>query len=46
VSVPQPDEHGQLDYNGSSFFLRLSLQVLFFVVYSALAIWKWQRVEA
>ncbi len=30
----------------SNFELRLSIEVLFFVVYGALAVWQWQRVEA
>jgi hypothetical protein len=46
VSFAQPNEHGLLTYSDSNFTLRLSMQILFFVAYSALAIWKWQRVEA
>lgn len=30
----------------STFGLRLGVQVLLFVIYSAIAIWQWQRVEA
>jgi hypothetical protein len=46
VSFAQPNEHGLLTYSDSNFTLRLSMQILFFVAYSALAIFKWQRVEA
>jgi hypothetical protein len=34
------------DSGASSFGLRLSIEALLFVVYGALAVWKWQRVEA
>lgn len=46
VSFAQPNEHGSFIYSDSNFSLRLSMQFLFFVAYGALAIWKWQRVEA
>ncbi len=34
------------DTGASTFGWRLGVEVLFFVVYSALAVWQWQRVEA
>ncbi len=34
------------DQSLSHFTLRLSMEALLFVVYGALAIWRWQRVEA
>ena len=46
VSFAEPTSSGTLAYTGSNFGLRLSLELLLFVVYAALAIWKWQRVEA
>jgi hypothetical protein len=46
VSFAEPDGHGLLTYSGSNFALRLSIQLFLFVAYGALAIWKWQRVEA
>jgi hypothetical protein len=38
--------HGVDTYAGLSFEWRLSAEILFFVVYGAIAIWQWQRVEA
>jgi len=46
VSWASPDSHGAIAYEGANFARRLSIEILLFVVYSALAIWKWQRVEA
>jgi hypothetical protein len=46
VSFAGPGEHGLMSYSGSTFGLRLSIQLLLFVAYGALAIWKWRRVEA
>ncbi|HZY97798.1 MAG TPA: hypothetical protein VFE35_11955 [Candidatus Cybelea sp.] len=49
VSFAEPTSHGTINYEASaasSFGFRMAIQVMFFVVYSALAIWKWQRVEA
>jgi hypothetical protein len=46
VSFAEPNEHGLLTYTSAGFAQRLSMQILFFVAYGALAIWKWQRVEA
>jgi hypothetical protein len=46
VSLAQPTSTGTMSYVGTNFGLRLSLEVLLFIVYGALAIWKWQRVEA
>ncbi|MBV9332906.1 MAG: hypothetical protein JO146_02780 [Candidatus Eremiobacteraeota bacterium] len=34
------------DTGSANFGLRLSLEILFFIVYGALAVFKWQRVEA
>jgi hypothetical protein len=33
-------------YADDSFALRLSIELLLFFVYGALALWRWQRVEA
>jgi hypothetical protein len=46
VSFAQPDAHGALSYSGSDFGVRLAIEVLLLVVYAALAVWRWQRVEA
>jgi hypothetical protein len=47
VSFAQPSSHGaDVTYAESNFGLRLSVEMLFFVVYGALAVWQWQRVEA
>jgi len=46
VSFVGPTSDVTMNYSGDNFGLRLSMQLLFFVVYGALAIWKWQRVEA
>lgn len=46
VSFASFDSHNTLTYEGANFARRLSIEILLFVVYSALAIWKWQRVEA
>lgn len=40
------DSHNTLVYQGGDFVRRLSIELLLFVVYGALAIWKWQRLEA
>ncbi|HET6276132.1 MAG TPA: hypothetical protein VFE16_09415 [Candidatus Cybelea sp.] len=46
VSFASPNDDGTLDYADSNFGLRFLAEVLFFIVYGALAIIKWQRVEA
>lgn len=47
VSLAKPDFSEGVSYAGaSSFTLRFLLEVLFFVAYSAIAIVRWQRVEA
>ena len=46
VSFASPNDDGTIDYASSNFGLRFLVEVLFFVVYGALAIVKWQRVEA
>ncbi len=46
VQFASPDSHNVLIYQGGDFALRLSIEILLFVVYGALAIWKWQRLEA
>ncbi|MGC1380926.1 MAG: hypothetical protein WA814_07870 [Candidatus Baltobacteraceae bacterium] len=46
VAFAEPTGPGTAIYAGSGFGLRLTMQVVLFLVYSALAIWKWQRVEA
>lgn len=46
VSVAQPALNGSISYADSNFAFRMSIEVLLFVVYGALAVWQWQRVEA
>jgi hypothetical protein len=46
VNFATPNSNSTIDYSGSHFALRLSIEVLMFVVYGAIAILKWQRVEA
>lgn len=46
VSFIIPQDNGTLAYASNDFGLRLGAQVIFFVVYGAIAIWQWQRVEA
>jgi hypothetical protein len=46
VSFATPNDDGTMDYASSNFGLRFLAEVLFFIVYGALAVIKWQRVEA
>jgi hypothetical protein len=46
VSVAQPNAEGTVNYSGANFGFRISMEALFFVAYGALALWRWQRVEA
>lgn len=47
VSLTMPDSAGVIDAPGTATFgPRLAVVVLFFVVYAAIAIWQWRRVEA
>ncbi|MBV8531787.1 MAG: hypothetical protein JO104_10750 [Candidatus Eremiobacteraeota bacterium] len=50
VSIASPESNGTVGNSGftsdSNFGLRFALELLFFVVYGALAIVRWQRVEA
>ncbi|HVN70060.1 MAG TPA: hypothetical protein VMU38_10490 [Candidatus Binatia bacterium] len=46
VEFASPNATGTYNYTEANFGLRLSIEVLFFVVYGAIAIWRWQRVEA
>ncbi len=46
VSMAEPSANGAIAYADSNFALRISIEVLLFVVYGALAVWRWQRVEA
>jgi hypothetical protein len=46
VSFAEPSGNGTMAYSGSGFGLRFSVEMLLFVVYGALAVWQWQRVEA
>ncbi len=46
VQMAKPDDAGGLSYAGDHFGLRLALEAVFFLVYGALAVWQWQRVEA
>ncbi len=46
VEMATPNGDGTMTYGGSNFGLRMGLQVAFFIVYGAIAVWQWQRVEA
>ena len=46
VSIATPADNGTVSYAGDNFGWRMSAEVLFFVVYGALAVWQWHRVEA
>jgi hypothetical protein len=46
VQTATPSSTGSISYVGNNFMQRISIVSLMFVVYSALAIWQWQRVEA
>ncbi len=46
VSFASPNDNGTFEYASSDFGLRFLVEIMFFVVYGALAIIKWQRVEA
>jgi len=46
VSFASPMGDGTVAYSGGDFGMRISMQLLFFVVYGAIAVWQWQRVEA
>jgi hypothetical protein len=46
VQMATPDHTGGISYAGAHFGLRIALEALFFVVYGALAVVQWQRVEA
>ncbi|HEY6450866.1 MAG TPA: hypothetical protein VIX60_09335 [Candidatus Cybelea sp.] len=46
VSMAQPALNGSISYADANFAFRMSIEVLLFVVYGALAVWQWQRVEA
>jgi hypothetical protein len=46
VSFAMIQENGTFAYASNDFGLRLGAQAMFFVVYGAIAIWQWQRVEA
>ena len=41
-----PDQTGISDYSAPNFGPRFAVVTLFFVVYAAIAIWQWRRVEA
>jgi hypothetical protein len=46
VSFAEPTGSSNLPSPSSDFGIRLSIELLLFVVYGALALWRWQRVEA
>ena len=46
VSLAGPDSTGAIEYAGGTFGFRLGMQALLFAVYLALALWRWERVEA
>jgi hypothetical protein len=46
VSFASPTGSGAAASAGANFGLRLGVEVLLFVVYGSLAVWRWQRVEA
>lgn len=46
VSVVSPSARGDVSYTGNNFPMRLGIEILLFVVYAALALVRWERVEA
>jgi hypothetical protein len=47
ISLMIPESSGMIDAPGAPNFVpRLALEIFFFVVYAAIAIWQWRRVEA
>ena len=46
VQMSVGDQPNSLDQIGTNFAARLGTEVLLFVVYAAIAVWQWQRVEA
>lgn len=46
VSWVGPNEHGTFTNEGSNFGMRIGIVTLLFVAYGALALWRWERVEA
>jgi hypothetical protein len=46
VEFATPNSDGTFAYTSANFGLRLSIEVLMFLVYGAFAIWQWKRVEA
>ncbi|MBV9718933.1 MAG: hypothetical protein JOZ77_06415 [Candidatus Eremiobacteraeota bacterium] len=46
VSTAMPTSDGTVSYAGADFALRISVEACMFVAYGALAVWRWQRVEA
>jgi hypothetical protein len=46
VKLAAPDHDGTISYAGADFTMRFGIEILLFVVYSALALVRWERVEA
>lgn len=46
ISLTIPDSVGVTAAVAPNFAPRLAIEILFFVVYAAIAIWQWRRVEA
>jgi hypothetical protein len=46
VKLASPDGDGTMNYSSSDFAMRFGIEVLLFVVYAALALMRWERVEA
>jgi hypothetical protein len=46
VKFTSPDPNGTMGYSGSDFAMRFGIEILLFVVYAALALVRWERVEA
>jgi hypothetical protein len=46
VKLASHDENGAMSYSDSDFAMRFGIEVLLFVVYAALALVRWERVEA
>jgi len=46
VSFGVPNDHGTVDYMGANFAMRLGIEVVLFGAYIALALLRWERVEA
>lgn len=46
VKFASPEENGTMSYEGGDFAMRFGIEILLFVVYTTLALVRWERVEA